>query len=88
MTGCPEQGVRYLWVLALGMALIYLFDFGLKLLRGWFIDVAGRRATWRFSALFEQVMARRLDAGHESVGMLANNVREFESLREFFTPRP
>ncbi|MFH1605183.1 MAG: ATP-binding cassette domain-containing protein, partial [Pseudomonadota bacterium] len=37
------------------------------------------------SALFEQVMARRLDAGNESVGMLANNVREFESLREFFT---
>lgn len=82
----PNKAVETFWVLATGMALIYLFDLGLKLLRGWFIDVAGRRADMALSsALFEQVMARRLDAGSESVGTLANNVREFESLREFFT---
>ncbi len=82
----PNKAFETFWVLALGMALIYLFDFGLKLLRGWFIDVAGRRADMALSsALFEQLMARRLDAGRESVGTLANNVREFESLREFFT---
>ncbi len=82
----PNKAVETFWVLAIGMALIYLFDLGLKLLRGWFIDVAGRRADMALSsALFEQVMARRLDAGGESVGILANNVREFESLREFFT---
>ena len=82
----PNKAFETFWVLALGMALMYLFDFGLKLLRGWFIDVAGRRADTALSAaLFEQVMARRLDAGRESVGTLANNVREFESLREFFT---
>ena len=82
----PNKAFETFWVLALGMILMYLFDFGLKLLRGWFIDVAGRRADMALSsALFEQVMARRLDAGQESVGMLANNVREFESLREFFT---
>jgi len=82
----PNKAFETFWVLALGMALMYLFDLGLKLLRGWFIDVAGRRADMALSsALFEQVMARRLDAGHESVGTLAMNVREFESLREFFT---
>jgi ATP-binding cassette subfamily C protein LapB len=82
----PNKAFDTFWVLAVGMALIYLFDFGLKLLRGWFIDVAGRRADMALSsALFEQVMSRRLDAGRESVGTLANNVREFESLREFFT---
>lgn len=82
----PNKAFETFWVLALGISVMYLFDFGLKLLRGWFIDVAGRRADMALSsALFEQVMARRLDAGHESVGMLANNVREFESLREFFT---
>jgi ATP-binding cassette subfamily C protein LapB len=82
----PNKAFETFWVLAIGMVMMYLFDFGLKLLRGWFIDVAGRRADMALSsALFEQVMARRLDAGQESVGMLANNVREFESLREFFT---
>ena len=82
----PNKAFETFWVLALGMGLMYVFDFMLKLLRGWFIDVAGRRADTALSAaLFEQVMARRLDAGRESVGTLANNVREFESLREFFT---
>ena len=82
----PNKAFETFWVLALGMVVMYLFDFCLKLLRGWFIDVAGRRADMALSsALFEQVMARRLDAGRESVGILANNVREFESLREFFT---
>jgi ATP-binding cassette, subfamily C, bacterial LapB len=82
----PNKAFDTFWVLAVGMALIYVFDFGLKLLRGWFIDVAGRRADMALSAaLFEQVMSRRLDAGRDSVGTLANNVREFESLREFFT---
>lgn len=82
----PNKAVETFWVLAVGMILVYLFDIGLKLLRGWFIDVAGKRADVALSsALFEQVMARRLDAGTESVGALANNVREFESLRDFFT---
>lgn len=82
----PNKAYETFWVLALGIALVYSFDFGLKMLRGWFIDVAGRRADVALSsALFEQVMARRLDAGRESVGTMASNVREFESLRDFFT---
>ena len=82
----PNKAIETFWALALGIFLMYLFDFGLKLLRGYFIDVAGRRADIALSAgLFEQVMGMRLDAGRQSVGTLANNLREFESLREFFT---
>lgn len=82
----PNKAIETFWVLALGVMIIYLFDLGLKLLRGYFIDVAGRRADIALSAgLFEQVMGMRLDAGRQSVGALANNLREFESLREFFT---
>ncbi len=82
----PNKAIETFWVLALGMILMYLFDLGLKLLRGYFIDVAGRRADIALSSgLFEQVMAMRLDAGRQSVGTLANNLREFESLRDFFT---
>ncbi len=82
----PNRAFETFWVLAAGMMLMYVFDMGLKLLRGWFIDVAGRRADVALSAaLFEQVMGMRLDAGRQPVGTLANNMREFESLREFFT---
>jgi ATP-binding cassette, subfamily C, bacterial LapB len=82
----PNKAFETFWVLALGVLLMYLFDLALKTLRGYFLDAAGRRADVALSAaLFEQVMNMRLDAGQQSVGVLANNLREFESLRDFFT---
>jgi ATP-binding cassette subfamily C protein LapB len=81
-----ESCIETLWVLAIGLTLIYGFDFLLKTLRGYFIDVAGKRADIALSStLFEQVMNRRLDVGREPIGSLANNLREFDSLRDFFT---
>jgi ATP-binding cassette subfamily C protein LapB len=82
----PNKAIETFWVLAAGIVLMYLFDVGLKLLRGYFIDVAGRRADVALSAtLFEQLIATRLDAGRQPMGALASNMREFESLRDFFT---
>ena len=82
----PNKAFETFWVLAIGVLLMYLFDLLLKTLRGYFIDVAGKRADVALSStLFDQLMNIRLDAGQQSVGALANNLREFESLREFFT---
>lgn len=82
----PNKAVETLWVLAAGIFAMYVFDLLLKALRGYFIDVAGRRADVMLSSsLYEQVMDMRLDERRQSVGMLANNLREFESLRDFFT---
>ncbi len=82
----PNRAFETFWVLAIGVLIMYLFDLVLKTLRGYFLDAAGKRADIALSAtLFEQVMNMRLDAGRQSVGTLANNLREFESLREFFT---
>lgn len=82
----PNKAFETFWVLAAGVLLMYAFDLVLKTLRAYFLDAAGKRADVALSAtLFEQVMNMRLDAGPRSVGALANNLREFESLREFFT---
>ena len=82
----PHKAVETLWVLAFGIAVVYLFDLALKVLRGWFIDVAGKRADQTLSStLYAQLMDLRLDHPRMAVGSLANNMREFESLREFFT---
>jgi ATP-binding cassette subfamily C protein LapB len=82
----PNKAYETFWVLAAGVLLMYAFDLVLKTLRAYFLDAAGKRADLALSAtLFEQVMNMRLDAGPRSVGALANNLREFESLREFFT---
>ena len=82
----PNNAIETLWVLALGVFLVYLFDFLLRNLRSYFLDVAGRNADVIIaSRLMRQVMAMRFDHKPDSTGSLANNLREFESLREFFS---
>lgn len=82
----PNQAMETLWVLSIGMVVVLLFDLVLKILRGYFIDVIGRRADLALSStLFARVMDLKLDQPRQPVGSLANNLREFESLREFFT---
>src|SRR5918999_5463309 len=82
----PNNAFDTLWALALGLVVLYVFDLVLKVLRGYFVDVAGKRADIAMSAsLYARVMDLRLDQPRQPVGTLANNLREFESLREFFT---
>lgn len=82
----PNQAMETLWVLAIGIAIVLVFDLVLKMVRGYFIDVVGRRADLALSSvLFARVMDLKLDQPRQPAGTLANNLREFESLREFFT---
>jgi ATP-binding cassette subfamily C protein LapB len=82
----PNQALETLWVLAGGVLLVYLFDFLLRTLRGRFVDQAGARSDLKLSsALFERVLGLRMDSRPVSVGAFANNLREFESIRDFFT---
>lgn len=82
----PNNAFDTLWVLAAGIFIVYLFDFILKNLRAHFLDVAGRRADVKISAsLFEQIMGMTMTARPRSAGVLASNMREFETLRDFFT---
>lgn len=82
----PNNAVETLWVLAIGIVIAYVFDFVLRSLRSHFVDVAGRNADVVLSStLVDKVLSMRLDAKPESTGALVNNLREFESLREFFS---
>ncbi|MCC7045295.1 MAG: type I secretion system permease/ATPase, partial [Alphaproteobacteria bacterium] len=75
-----------LWVLALGVAIAFVFEFALRMLRGYFVDSAGRGADLQLSSsIFERVMAIRMAARPPSAGALASNLRDFESLRDFFS---
>lgn len=82
----PNNALDTLWVLAVGVTLVYGLDFLLRTLRGYFIDLAGRKSDVRLSAqLFERVLGMRLDVRPDSVGAFAANLREFDSIRDFFT---
>ena len=81
----PNNALDTLWVLAIGIGLAYLFDFLLRNLRSYFVDIAGKNADVIIaSRLMQQLLTMKLDFKPDSTGTLANNIREFESLREFF----
>ncbi len=82
----PNNAIETLWMLATGVFVVICFDFLLKVMRGYFIDSAGKKADIRLaSALFQQVMSIKMRARPKSSGAFANNLREFEVLRDFFT---
>ena len=82
----PNNAMDTLWVLALGVIVIYSFDFILKMLRGYFIDIAGKKCDLSLSAkIFEQMMGMKMEARPESVGGFANTMQQFEGFRDFMT---
>lgn len=82
----PNAALATLWVLALGTALVFGFDFLIRTLRGVFIDLAGKKVDMILASnLFEQILGTKLLAQAESMGVRANHIRDFENIREFFT---
>jgi len=82
----PTSNFNTLWVLASGVALAVGFELMMRLLRAHLLDVTGKKLDLKLSSrLFEQVMAIRLSAKPGSTGAFSSQVREFESIREFFT---
>lgn len=82
----PNLAFETLWVLSSGIFVIFLFDLSLKLLRSYFIDVAGKKSDIIISSkLFSKVLGIRMEAKPPSVGAFARHLQEFESIREFFT---
>ncbi len=82
----PNLAFESLWVLASGIFVVFIFDFVLKLLRSYFIDVAGKKSDILISSkLYSKVLGIRMESKPPSVGAFARHLQEFESIREFFT---
>jgi ATP-binding cassette subfamily C protein LapB len=73
-----------LWVLAIGVFLMMLFDTLLRILRSYILDTAGKRIDVTLSArIMERVLGLGMADRPASVGSFAANLRAFESVREF-----
>ena len=82
----PNQAIDTLWVLASGVFLVYIFDFVIRMLRGYFVDIAGKKSDILISAnIFERVMGMKLVNRPVSIGAFASNLKDFESIRDFIT---
>lgn len=80
----PNQSTETLWVLAVGVIIVVCADLVVRLLRGWFVELAAGRADNLLSAkIMERVMGMRLENQTASAGVLAGNIQNFESVRAF-----
>ncbi|MDH2067736.1 type I secretion system permease/ATPase [Pantoea sp. GD03673] len=82
----PNQAYVTLWSMAIGVTIAIIFEFVSRQLRAWLIDVAGKKADLIIGTkLFRQMMSVRLEHKPASAGSFANQMREFESIRDFMT---
>jgi ATP-binding cassette subfamily C protein LapB len=80
----PNNATDTLWMLVIGVFLVFGMDFTMRLLRSHFIDLASARIDVKLSALImERVLGMRLEGRPASVGSFASNLRSFESVRDF-----
>lgn len=82
----PNKTYDTLAALSIGVVIAVVFELITKLIRGHLTDVAGKKADLIISsALFRRVMSLRLAEKPASAGSYANNLRDFEAVREFMT---
>lgn len=82
----PNEATESLFALTAGVGVALIFDFVIKTLRAGFIDRAGQRADLMMGRrIFDQVLNMQMGARQGSTGAMASTLREFETLREFFT---
>ncbi|MCT4556576.1 MAG: ATP-binding cassette domain-containing protein [Pelagimonas sp.] len=82
----PHQSEATLWVLAAGAGLALLMEAFLKIARSQLLDGAGRQIEMGVQKmLMDRLLGMRSDLPGRSPSQLFSSMREFGSVREFFT---
>jgi ATP-binding cassette subfamily C protein LapB len=82
----PNGAVPSLIALGLGLGLAIVFDFIIRIVRSRIIDHTGKKIDVVLAAkIYEHVLTIKMANRPTSVGILANQIRDFDSVRDFFT---
>lgn len=82
----PTQAYASLWTLAIGTSIAIVMEFIMRWLKARLVDLGGKKADLAINAtLLREVMSIRLENRPQSVGTFASSMRDFESLRDFFS---
>ncbi|MCG9730337.1 type I secretion system permease/ATPase [Shewanella sp. Isolate13] len=82
----PNLAFDSLWVLAIGAGIAYIFDLIMRQLRSYLIDVAGKKVDIIVSSrLFAKAIGIPLEKRSPSVGGMAKQLGEFDSIRDILT---
>ncbi len=81
----PNSAYGSLLALSIGLGILIIFDFVLKLLRAYFVDFAGTRIDREIGEdVFQRLLAMRLELRKGSTGQITGMMRELETIRDFF----
>jgi ATP-binding cassette subfamily C protein LapB len=82
----PNQAFVTLWSLGIGVAIAMVFEAIARYVRAHLLDVAGKKADLVLGTmLFRQALSIQMEHKPASSGSFANQLREFESVRDFAT---
>lgn len=82
----PNNAIETGWFLGIGALVVFFFDFLIKTMRASLIDIAGNRIdVLAGRRIYDQVLNMQLASRPASSGVFANMLREFDSVRDFFT---
>lgn len=82
----PNNAIDTMWVFATGICVIYIFDIILKFLRSYFLENAAKKSDVIMSSIiYEHVLNLKIASKPRSVGSFASNLKDFDSIRGFFT---
>lgn len=82
----PSNAIETGWAMALGALTVFVFDFIMRTLRAYFIDIAGRRIDVMVTRrVYDHLLDMKLAGKPVSGGAFANMLREFDSVRDFLT---
>lgn len=81
----PNNAIETGWALGIGALTVFVFDFIMRTLRAYLIDIAGRKIdVIAARRIYDQALDMRLEKRPKSSGQFANMLRDFDSIREFF----
>lgn len=82
----PNNATETLFVFTIGIILVFVLDFFLKTTRSYMLEVAAKKSDVIMSSIiFEKVLDLKMSVHPDSVGFFANSIKNFESVRSFFT---
>jgi ATP-binding cassette subfamily C protein LapB len=82
----PNNAMDTLWTFTIGVFIAYTFDFILRIVRAYFLDIAGKKSDVMLSSLiFEKVQATELSERPKSVGTFAKQLSDFDAIRDLIT---
>ena len=82
----PNNAIETGWALGIGALVAFIFDFIFRTVRGYLIDFAGKKTdVLAARRIYDHVLDMKLADRPASSGAFANMLRDFDSVREFFT---